>query len=147
MCIYLAIFLNSSLKASLNHPYKIGFENAEDMPIKWQKAKHIRLACSLWKRGKNSIPLSILIGHFSVENNHSIIFWIHKWYLFSYLLTSKILCISNMIFKTFKGNQDSANITTMETSNAWVRDCFLSFSRSRLFWISNGSSFGLCPTS
>ena len=86
MCIYLAIFLNSSLKASLNHPYKIGFENAEDMPIKWQKAKHIRLACSLWKRGKNSIPLSILIGHFSVENNHSTIFeYISGTYLVTYL--------------------------------------------------------------
>lgn len=36
--------------------------------------------------GKNSIPLSILIGHFSVENNHSTIFeYISGTYLVTYL--------------------------------------------------------------
>ena len=49
----------------------------------------------------------------------------------TFLLTEKILLTSKMTLSTLSGSQESANTTTMETNNAWVRDCFLIFSRSR----------------
>ena len=51
--------------------------------------------------------------------------------LLFWLLTEKILLTSKMMLSTLSGSQESANTTTMETNNAWVRDCFLIFSRSR----------------
>ncbi len=44
------MFWNSSLKDSLNQPYRIGLEKAEDIPMRWQTAKQILLASSLCKK-------------------------------------------------------------------------------------------------
>ena len=46
---HLPIWMNSSLNASLYQPYKMGLENAEDMPIKWQMAKQILYISSVCK--------------------------------------------------------------------------------------------------
>ena len=40
---YRPIIWNSSWNESLNQPYRIGLEKADDIPIRWQKAKQIRL--------------------------------------------------------------------------------------------------------
>ena len=45
--------------------------------------------------------------------------------------------MSKIIFSTFNGNHERANTMTIETSSAWVLDCFLIFSLKRLFWISS----------
>ena len=62
-------------------------------------------------------------------------------------ITSKILWMSKMIFSTFNGNHERAKTITIETSSAWVLDCFLIFSLKRLFWISStlwSRATGMC---
>ena len=47
------MLVNSSLNESLYHPYRIGFEKADDMAISWQIAASIFLvesSCSEWAK-------------------------------------------------------------------------------------------------
>ena len=48
-----------------------------------------------------------------------------------------MLWTSRMMLRRLSGNQDNAKTTTMETSKAWVRDCFLIFSLKRVFCKAN----------
>lgn len=61
-----------------------------------------------------------------------------------------MLVTSKMMLSTLSGSQERANTTTMETNKAWVRDCFLIFSRSLFSCICktvSACSFSPFPTS